>query len=187
MAAATRDTLSGAVFHSDHGALYTSRKFADLCGPLGIAQSMCAVGTSADNAACESFHAALKRETLCGVHHYPGAELCRRAVFRWLTRYNTRLRHSANGPLSPVHRCGYDRARTSPLAGWLTPRCGPEFCGLHGRIGGIVSDRDGSWFPGVGAAIHHDIRAALEVGAAAGDGCGSTSRPWWCGHRHGEA
>ncbi|MEU9174698.1 hypothetical protein AB0D34_44265, partial [Streptomyces sp. NPDC048420] len=43
-----------------------------------------------------------KRETLRGAHHYPGAELCRRTVFRWLTRYNTRRRHSANGHLSPV-------------------------------------------------------------------------------------
>ncbi|MBB6421111.1 transposase InsO family protein [Streptomyces sp. AK010] len=56
----------------------------------------------ADNAACESFHATLKRETLRGAHHYPGTELCRRTVFRWLTRYNTRRRHSANGHLSPV-------------------------------------------------------------------------------------
>jgi transposase InsO family protein len=102
MAAATRGTLSGAVFHSDHGAQYTSREFADLCGELGVTQSMGAVGTSADNAACESFHATLKRETLRGAHHYPGAELCRRTVFRWLTRYNTRRRHSANGHLSPV-------------------------------------------------------------------------------------
>ena len=65
-------------------------------------QSMGAVGSSADNAACESFHAALKRETLQGSHRYPGAELCRRTVFGWLARYNTRRRHSANGHLSPV-------------------------------------------------------------------------------------
>lgn len=81
---------------------YTSREFADPCGELGVTQSMGAVGTSADNAACESLHAALKRETLRGAHHYPGAELCRRTVFRWLTRYNTRRRHSANGHLSPM-------------------------------------------------------------------------------------
>ncbi|WP_093780651.1 IS3 family transposase [Streptomyces sp. yr375] len=102
MAAATRGGLSGAVFHSDHGAQYTSREFADLCGELGFTQSMGAVGTSADNAARESFHATLKRETLRGAHHYPGTELCRRTVFRWLTRYNTRRRHSANGHLSPM-------------------------------------------------------------------------------------
>lgn len=61
---------------------------------------MGAVGASADNAACESFHASLKRETLQGAHDYGGSDTCRRTVFAWLTRYNTRRRHSANGHLS---------------------------------------------------------------------------------------
>jgi transposase InsO family protein len=104
MAAATRGSLEGAVFHSDHGAQYTSREFAALCGQLGVTQSMGAVGTSADNAACESFHASLKREILKGARRWEGATACRRAVFRWLARYNTRRRHSANGQLSPVAR-----------------------------------------------------------------------------------
>ncbi|WP_370270830.1 IS3 family transposase [Streptomyces sp. V4I8] len=102
MAAATRGSLEGAVFHSDHGAQYGSRQFADLCAELGVTQSMGAVGTSADNAACESFHASLKREILQGARRFDGAEACRRTVFRWLTRYNTWRRHSANGQLSPV-------------------------------------------------------------------------------------
>ncbi|MCX4571728.1 IS3 family transposase [Streptomyces sp. NBC_01571] len=101
MAAATRGRLDGAVFHSDHGAQYGSRAFADLCYQLGVTRSMGAVGTSADNAACESFHASLKRETLQGAHDYGDAGTCRRTVFAWLTRYNTRRRHSANGHLSP--------------------------------------------------------------------------------------
>ncbi|WP_329452911.1 MULTISPECIES: integrase core domain-containing protein [unclassified Streptomyces] len=55
-----------------------------------------------DNAACESFHASLKRETLQGAHDYGDAGTCRRTVFAWLTRYNnTRRRHSTNGHLSP--------------------------------------------------------------------------------------
>lgn len=66
MAAATRGSLDGAVFHSDHGAQYGSRAFAGLCDQFGVTRSMGAVGTSADNAACESFHASLKRETLQG-------------------------------------------------------------------------------------------------------------------------
>jgi transposase InsO family protein len=102
MAAATRGGLDGALFHSDHGAQYTSKEFADLCRELGVTQSMGAVGTSADNAACESFHASLKRETLKGARRWPGARACRLAVFRWLVRYNTWRRHSANGQLCPV-------------------------------------------------------------------------------------
>ncbi|MGX1915083.1 IS3 family transposase [Streptomyces phaeochromogenes] len=100
-AAATRGRLDGAVFHSDHGAQYGSRAFAGLCNQLGVTRSMGAVGTSADNAACESFHASLKRETLQGAHDYGDASTCRRTVFAWLTRYNTRRWHSANGHLSP--------------------------------------------------------------------------------------
>ncbi|MGW1616699.1 IS3 family transposase [Streptomyces sp. NPDC002285] len=45
---------------------------------------------------------ACKREILQGAHHFDGATACRLSVFRWLTRYNTRRRHSRNGHLSPV-------------------------------------------------------------------------------------
>ncbi|WP_432180676.1 integrase core domain-containing protein [Streptomyces sp. NBC_00063] len=58
--------------------------------PLG------AIGTSADNAAYASFHASLKRETL----RRPDG--LREAVFRWITRYNTRRRHSSNRYLNPA-------------------------------------------------------------------------------------
>jgi transposase InsO family protein len=102
MAHDARGSLDGSLFHSDHGAQYTSREFATVCSELGVTQSLGAVGTSADNAACESFHASLKRETLQGAHCYDGARPGRLTVFRWLTRYNTRRRHSANGQLSPA-------------------------------------------------------------------------------------
>ena len=101
MAASTRGSLQGAVFHTDHGAQYGSRAFADLCSDLGVTRSMGAVGTSADNAACESFHASLKRETLQGARDYGDTMTCRKTVFAWLARYNTRRRHSANRYLSP--------------------------------------------------------------------------------------
>ncbi|MFI8187193.1 IS3 family transposase [Actinacidiphila glaucinigra] len=101
-AARVRGSLAGAVFHSDHGAQYTSRQFDDVCAELGVRQSMGAVGTSADNALAESFNAALKRETLRGARRFDGVRACRLAVFRWTTRYNTRRRHSANGQQSPI-------------------------------------------------------------------------------------
>lgn len=93
-ALATRGTLAGAVFHSDHGSQYTSKDFAKLCGQLGVTQSMGAVGTSADNAMAESFNATLKRELLQGAASWPDELTCRREIFRWATRYNTRRRHS---------------------------------------------------------------------------------------------
>ncbi|MEU8523973.1 IS3 family transposase, partial [Streptomyces sp. NPDC048577] len=89
-AARTRGSLAGAVFHSDHGAQYSSREFAAVCAELEVKQSMGAVGTSADNALAESFNATLKRETLRGARRFNGARACRLAVFRWTTRYNTR-------------------------------------------------------------------------------------------------
>ena len=78
-------------------AVYTSADYAKLCGQLGVTQSMGAVGTSADNALAESFNATLKRELLAGAATFTDATSCRRAVFRWATRYNTRRRHSWSG------------------------------------------------------------------------------------------
>lgn len=101
-AARTRGGLDGAVFHSDHGAQYCSADFAAACARLGVTQSMGAVGTSADNAAAESFNASLKREVLQGRKRWPGARQARLEVFRWATRYNTVRRHSSLGQVSPV-------------------------------------------------------------------------------------
>jgi transposase InsO family protein len=98
----TRGFLAGAIFHSDHGAQYSAKAFAQLCQRLGVIQSMGAVGTSADNALAESFNATLKRETLQGAHAWPDEATCRREVFRWVTRYNTRRRHSYCGQQSPI-------------------------------------------------------------------------------------
>jgi len=101
-AEALRGSLEGAVFHADHGSQYTSRDFAALCTDLGVTQSMGAVGTSADNALAESFNATLKREVLQDRSCWPDAAACRREVFRWLVRYNTKRRHSRCRYSSPA-------------------------------------------------------------------------------------
>jgi transposase InsO family protein len=93
-AAATRGTLTGAIFHSDHGSVYTSKGYAQLCADLGVTQSMGTVGSSADNALAESFNATLKREVLQDAACWSDELTCRRRVFTWLTRYNTKRRHS---------------------------------------------------------------------------------------------
>jgi transposase InsO family protein len=97
-----RGTLASAVVHHDHGAQYTSKDYANLCAELGVRLSMGAVGSSADNALAESFNATLKRETLHGAARWATARDARLAVFKWITRYNTRRRHSYCGQLSPV-------------------------------------------------------------------------------------
>lgn len=102
-AARTRGgSLDGAIFHSDNGAPCVSKKFAKVCRQLGVTRSRGAVGTSADNAAAESFNATLKRETLQGKKRWSGASDARLAVFRWVTRYNTRRRHSRLGYIGPM-------------------------------------------------------------------------------------
>ena len=80
-AAQQRGSLRGAVFHSDHGAQYGAKEYAQLCRQLGVTRSMGAVGTSADNALAESFNAALKRETLQGAARWVTAAQARLAVF----------------------------------------------------------------------------------------------------------
>ena len=100
-AAQQRGSLRGAVFHSDHGAQYGAKDYAQLCREFGVVRSMGAVGSSADNALAESFNAALKRETLHGAARWDTAQQARLAVFTWITRYNTRRRHSYCGQQSP--------------------------------------------------------------------------------------
>jgi transposase InsO family protein len=111
-AAATRGSLAGAIFHSDHGSVYTSKDYAKLCMKLGVTQSMGAVGTSADNALAESFNAALKREVLQDTACWADELACRRQVFRWLTRYNTKRRHSWCAYQSPNT---YEKSSTATL------------------------------------------------------------------------
>lgn len=114
-AAATRGSLNGAIFHSDHGSVYCSKDYAKLCRKLGVTQSMGAVGSSADNALAESFNATMKREVLQDAACWTDELTCRRQVFTWLVRYNTRHRHTWCGYLSPTT---YEarRAATLPTA-----------------------------------------------------------------------
>ena len=93
-ASKVRGNLTRAIFHSDHGSVYTSQAFGDHCAQLGVRQSMGAVGTSADNALAESFNATLKREVLRDRKVFDNPITCRQEVFRWCMRYNTRRRHS---------------------------------------------------------------------------------------------
>ncbi|SMO77964.1 Transposase InsO and inactivated derivatives [Propioniciclava tarda] len=111
-AAVTRGSLAGAIFHSDHGSVYTSKDYARLCRKLGVTQSMGAVGTSADNALAESFNAALKSEVLQDAACWTNAPCCRRQVFRWLTRYNTKRRHSWCRYRTPI---AYETSYTATL------------------------------------------------------------------------
>ncbi|MER7513148.1 IS3 family transposase, partial [Streptomyces lavendulae] len=107
----TRGSLAGSIMHTDHGAQYTSRVFAEACRSAGVRRSMSAVGSSADNALADSFNATFKRETLQGRKSWPNAREARLDAFRWLNRYNTRRRHSRLGHRSPIT---YEAALEAP-------------------------------------------------------------------------
>ncbi|MFJ9041061.1 IS3 family transposase [Streptomyces sp. NPDC102406] len=103
LAAAVRSgSLAGSIMHTDHGAQYTSRTFAEACSSAGVRRSMSAVGSSADIALAESFNATFKRETLQGRKSWSNEREARLDAFRWLHRYNTRRRHSRLGQQSPI-------------------------------------------------------------------------------------
>ncbi len=51
-----------AIFHSDRGCQYTTREFAGFCVASGVRTSVGRTGVCWDNAAAESFFAALKNE-----------------------------------------------------------------------------------------------------------------------------
>ncbi|SEE83334.1 Transposase InsO and inactivated derivatives [Streptomyces sp. Ag109_O5-10] len=102
MAVATRGgRVHGVVFHTDRGAQYGVAAFAKVCRRHGIRRSMGRVGSSYDNALAESFFQGLKRELLHG-RRWTSKAQTRLELFRWLSYYNRRRRHSALGYLTPV-------------------------------------------------------------------------------------
>ena len=112
----TRGSLDGAIMHTDHGAQYTSKSFAEACTAAGIRQSMSKVGSSADNALAESFNATFKRETLQGRRAFTDEREARLTAFRWLHRYNTVRRHSRLGQQSPINYEKNTRTASTTLA-----------------------------------------------------------------------
>ncbi|MFF8788817.1 integrase core domain-containing protein [Streptomyces sp. NPDC015125] len=86
----------------DHGAQYSSKAFVEACRTAGVRRSMGAAGSSAENAAAESFFASLKRKILSGPRGWHTERATQLAVFRWLGFYNHKRRRSALGYLAPA-------------------------------------------------------------------------------------
>ena len=101
MAARNLDLPEGAIFHSDRGSNYTSAKFAEALGKLGIRQSVGRTGICYDNALAESFNGALKIEL---VHRtaYATRRQAYEDIARWIElRYNRTRLHSVLGYRTP--------------------------------------------------------------------------------------
>jgi transposase InsO family protein len=103
MAAATRGgDVDGVIFHSDRGSEYTSAAYNDLCGRLGVVQSMGRVGSCFDNAPAEAFNSTVKVEYIHR-HRFATRAQARIKIATWIADfYNTRRRHSRAGGLPPT-------------------------------------------------------------------------------------
>lgn len=102
MAAAVRGgDVGGVIFHSDRGSEYTAGHFRAACKALGVTQSMSRVGSALDNAAAESFFSTLEFECL-RKHRFATKAEARRAVARYIDRYNRIRRHSSCEMKSPI-------------------------------------------------------------------------------------
>jgi putative transposase len=92
----------GAIFHSDKGAQYTSAEFARFCQAYGICTSTGRTGVCWDNAAAESFFAALKNEMYYR-QAFPDRARARFAVTDYIEVFYNRVRlHSTLGYRTPA-------------------------------------------------------------------------------------
>ena len=95
MAARNHQLAADCVFHSDHGAQYTSADFAVKLDELGLRQSLGRTGSCYDCELAESFFATLKNER---VHRtvYPTRQKAKEDIARYIEIiYNRRRLHSA--------------------------------------------------------------------------------------------
>lgn len=112
MAAAHGHVQPNAVFHSDRGCQYTSAEFARFCQARGIRASVGRTGVCWDNAAAESFFAALKNEVY---HRESFPTRARFAVAEFIEVFDNRQRlHSTLNYRTPAE--AYHDHRTAAAA-----------------------------------------------------------------------
>lgn len=101
-AASRRGVIAGCVVHSDRGSQFRSRRFLSALRSHDLLGSMGQVGTSADNAAMESFFALLQKNVLDRRTWTTKDEL-RIAIVTWSERtYHRRRRQARLGRLTPI-------------------------------------------------------------------------------------
>lgn len=113
-AAATTVIEPQAIWHSDRGSQYTSKEFRAMVERLGMRSSMGRTGVCWDNAAAESFFAALKNELVYRTV-YATKKQARSDVIAYIEGfYNSQRRHSALNYRRPneVHY-GYQQPATA--------------------------------------------------------------------------
>ena len=100
--AAHGQDVTGCIVHSDRGSQFRSRKFLRALRRHDLVGSMGQVGTSADNAAMESFFALLQKNVL-DRHRWSTRRDLRIAIVTWIERtYHRRRRQDRLGRLTPI-------------------------------------------------------------------------------------
>ncbi|MGI8756057.1 MAG: integrase core domain-containing protein [Acidimicrobiales bacterium] len=78
-----------------------SGDYRQLLTDLGMVQSVGRTGVCWDNAVAESAWSSLKRE-LVHRHRFATRAQARRAIFAWISTYNSRRLHSSLGYIPPI-------------------------------------------------------------------------------------
>lgn len=92
---------AGAIFHSDHGAQYRSRRFTRFCGKHAIRRSMGARFECWDNAVAESFFSKLKNERLRWLS-FTTRQAAAWEIRDYIEHFNHKRRHQALGYTTPA-------------------------------------------------------------------------------------
>ena len=94
--------VAGCIVHSDRGSQFRARKYLAALRRHHLVGSMGQVGTSADNAAMESFFALLQKNVL-DRHRWATRQDLRISIVTWLERtYHRRRRQDRLGRLTPI-------------------------------------------------------------------------------------
>lgn len=92
--------MPGAIFHSDHGSQYRSKRFKNYCRRAGIHRSMGAQMQCWDNAAAESFFSKLKSERLDWIS-FSTRRAAALEVVDYIRHFNTTRLHQTLGYKTP--------------------------------------------------------------------------------------
>lgn len=95
------DHVAGVIGHADRGSQYTSNDYLEFLRVRQMRPSVGRTGVCWDNAVAESFWESLKREAIQSRIFATRAE-ARRAIFKWITWYNTRRIHTSLNDRSPI-------------------------------------------------------------------------------------
>lgn len=104
-----------AIFHSDHGTQYRSKRFARFCRRNGIRRSMGKNFQCWDNAVAESFFSSLKNERLRWVR-FTTRRAATRETADYIRFFNTRRPHQTLGYATPAETMARLTSPATPIA-----------------------------------------------------------------------